>query len=170
MSKRPLVGLLEHRAFDQFLLPVVVAADLLQQQMDRRLPKLSATKHTRAQNAHRKMPEIRVLFQLLKSDNVFSAERVDHVHRLTQQRAERSNDSDSRLFKSMYQRRWWSIWSIAIQRAIASDVLGSDWAPLYNIVGPSEKKLLRCVVFVPRLTRAACGKGAVGCRPGSSRM
>ena len=65
-------------------------------------------------------------------------------------KAQNLSDGDARAFKMVYFRRWWGILSIAVQRAVALNLLGGDWTPSIAMVEPSEEELL-CTTIVPPL-------------------
>ena len=83
----------------------------------------------------------------------FSEECLDLIHRLVTLKAQRSGEADGRLIKLLYSRRWWCILSLAAQRAVASNLLGGDWAPLFCVVAPSDEELLSSAVFPPAESR-----------------
>ena len=49
----------------------------------------------------------------------FSEECIDLVRKCVDLKAQHLSDSDNRLFKLIYHRRWWGILSVSLQKAVA---------------------------------------------------
>ena len=78
----------------------------------------------------------------------FSEECVDLVRKLLNFKCDSSNATDKKVFRLLYSRRWWGILSMSVQRAVASNLYGGDWA---KIIGPEELTLedLLCSALAP---------------------
>ena len=59
----------------------------------------------------------------------FSKECVDLVKQLAILKTQSAPAGGSKVLKLIYFRRWWGILSVAVQRAVAMDLLGGDRAP-----------------------------------------
>ena len=81
----------------------------------------------------------------------FSHECVDLVRQLINNKAQHLGDIDTKAFRLIYARRWWGILSVAVQRAVASNLLGGNWMPSIPLSPPSMEELL-CATVVPPAT------------------
>ena len=79
----------------------------------------------------------------------FSEECTDLVRKLLNHKCTAVGGGDTTLLRLVYSRRWWGILSVAVQRAIALNLLGGNWAPVLGIVQPSEEELLCTAVCPP---------------------
>ena len=97
------------------------------------------------------VPSARHKFLVLASEvgGRFFEECVHLVRQLVSNKAHNLNDSDTKLFRLMYTRRWWGILSVAVQRAVAANLLGGDWAPACGWYEPSEEELLTTCTIPP---------------------
>ena len=83
----------------------------------------------------------------------FSEECVDLVRKCVDLKAQHLSDSDNKLFKLIYHRRWWGILSIAAQRAVALNLSGGNWAPAFVSETPCTEELLCATVASPAESR-----------------
>ena len=83
----------------------------------------------------------------------FSEECIDLVRKLIHAKAQALNGIASRVIKLSYSRRWWGILSMATQRAVTSNLLGGDWAPVCEWAEPSEEELLCALECSPIASR-----------------
>ena len=83
----------------------------------------------------------------------FSEECIDLVKQLLTLKTQFAPAEVSNLLKPLYFRRWWGILSVAVQRAVAMNLLGGDWAPAIALCPPPEEELLCATVVPPTGTR-----------------
>ena len=83
----------------------------------------------------------------------FSEECLELVNKLLHAKCGHTQSQKRQLLKLIYHRRWWAILSMAVQRAVALDLLGGDWGPTCEFVLPCEEELLSTVVVPPESTR-----------------
>ena len=83
----------------------------------------------------------------------FSEECVDLVKKLVVLKTRSAPLESSKVLKLIYFRRWWGILSVAVQRAVAMNLLGGDWAPAMSLWPPTEEELLCATVVPPAETR-----------------
>ena len=97
------------------------------------------------------LPSARHKFLVLASEvgGRFSEECVNLVPQLVNNKASNLSASDSKLFRLAYTRRWWGILSMAVQRAVAANLLGGSWMPACDWCEPSEEELLTVGTIPP---------------------
>ena len=83
----------------------------------------------------------------------FSEECIELVKKLLHAKCGHTQGQERKLLKLIYHRRWWAILSTAVQRAVALNLLGGDWAPTCEFVLPCEEELLCAAVVPPESTR-----------------
>jgi len=83
----------------------------------------------------------------------FSEECIELVNKLLHAKCGHTQGQERKLLKLIYHRRWWAILSTAVQRAVALNLLGGDWAPTCEFVLPCEEELLCAAVVPPESTR-----------------
>ena len=100
-------------------------------------------------------PSARHKFMVLASEvgGRFSEECIELVTKLLNAKCGHLSGQTRKLFKLVYHRRWWAILSMAVQRAVALNLLGGDWAPTCEFVHPGEEELLCVAVQPPEITR-----------------
>ena len=75
------------------------------------------------------------------------------MRKLVNYKCDRFGEGDKKLFKLLYSRRWWGILSMSVQRAVASNLHGGDWAGMLGIMEPSAEELLRAAIVPPQVPR-----------------
>ena len=83
----------------------------------------------------------------------FSQECTDLVRQLLLHKCAGSDGSEATLRRLVYSRRWWGILSMAVQRAVSSNLHGDRWCAVLGLSQPSAEELLCGVVCPPDESR-----------------
>ena len=75
----------------------------------------------------------------------FSEECLDLVRRLVEHRSRQAPPALRGSFYVIFSRRWWGILSMAVQRAVAANLVGADWPLIGMAPQPDLEELMTCV-------------------------